>query len=247
MIAEFHDRDGRRFHDEFQSWRREHLEQGCFLTFKTKRRAVLHAPHCWHSGGVNWDGENPYRDDAKKDSLTGKRKVCADDKGELLAWADSNEIQVAFCSHCLNQPSETIGRMGATLVEISPPQDILNQIAQAIEGIAREARIITRSRSEPLRRLALARAGGICEACGTDYSKLASGLGKRVLQVHHRRQLAFAEEPVTSNLDDLAVVCANCHLMIHADTTNAISVEELRERLRGRDTSLAPPSLGTER
>ncbi|MDP1610891.1 MAG: hypothetical protein Q8M11_07510 [Sulfuritalea sp.] len=120
---------------------------------------------------------------------------------------------------------------------ISHIDENTKRINQAIEGIARETTITIRSRSEPLRRAALERANGICEACGTDYSRLAGGLGKRVLQVHHRRQLALADEPATNGLDDLAVVCANCHLMIHADVSNAMSVEELSQRLVGRGAS----------
>jgi predicted HNH restriction endonuclease len=229
MIVEFHDRDGRRFHDEFQAWRRSHLEDGYFLTFKTKSRAVLHVSHCWHSGGVIWDGENPYKDGAKKVSLTSKRKTCSDDRAELLAWASSNEIQVSLCAHCLYLSSGAVEGRNATLVESSKAPNDLNDVAQAIEGIAREITITVRSRSEPLRRAALDRARGICEACGTDYSGLAGGLGKRVLQVHHRKQLALADEPVTTSLDDLAVVCANCHLMIHTDAANSLSVEDLRK------------------
>ncbi|MDP1679394.1 MAG: hypothetical protein Q8L02_04635, partial [Candidatus Nitrotoga sp.] len=106
------------------------------------------------------------------------------------------------------------------------------EVAQAVEGIAREITVTTRSRSDLLRRAALEKAKGVCEACGTDYSRLLGGLGKRVLQVHHRQQLSFAEEPKVNGIEDVAVVCANCHLIIHTDILNAMPVEELRRRLR---------------
>lgn len=246
MIVEFHDRKGQSDHESFREWRTSHCcdengeneRDGYFLASQKSNQAELHSWDCRQrsAGGSNWDeffGSHP----TQPPSMTRTRKVCSDDKAELLAWADSNQIQVSFCAHCLNQIAET--SQGVVIAPIETPQaeNNPNESIQAIEGIARETTIITRSRSESLRRAALERARGICDACGTDYSKLAGGLGKRVLQVHHRRQLALTEEPVTNGLDDLAVVCANCHLMVHADISNALSIEELRQRLVGGKAS----------
>ena len=99
-----------------------------------------------------------------------------------------------------------------------------------LEGIAREVTIVARSRSRKLRDLALTRSRGICAACETDYSALLGGKGLHVLQVHHRRQLALQDAPKLTSPDDLAVVCANCHAIIHADCLRAISVETLRDQ-----------------
>ncbi len=60
---------------------------------------------------------------------------------------------------------------------------------------------------------------------------MLDGLGQRVLQVHHKHQLALLDEPKVNGIDDLAVVCANCHQLIHADMARAMPVEELRKRL----------------
>jgi predicted HNH restriction endonuclease len=57
------------------------------------------------------------------------------------------------------------------------------------------------------------------------------GRGVRVLQVHHRKQLSAREAPSITKLGDLAVVCANCHLLLHLDPKNALKVEKLREML----------------
>ncbi len=78
-----------------------------------------------------------------------------------------------------------------------------------------------------IRRAALEKAHGVCAVCGTDYSLVLDGLGLHVLQVHHRKQGTQA-----NTIEDLAIVCANCHQMIHSDKTNAMPVEELRKRLQ---------------
>jgi hypothetical protein len=81
-----------------------------------------------------------------------------------------------------------------------------------IEGTKTETRRITSKRSRRLRDLALQAASGVCSVCERDYSKVLDGRGVRVLQVHHRRQLASLDAPTLTKLEDLAVVCSNCQL-----------------------------------
>jgi predicted HNH restriction endonuclease len=52
-----------------------------------------------------------------------------------------------------------------------------------------------------------------------------------VLQVHHRKQLASNDSPRLTKLRDLAVLCANCHMLVHMDPYKAIAVEKLRKML----------------
>ncbi len=88
-----------------------------------------------------------------------------------------------------------------------------------------------RGRSRYLRDLALEESDGVCAVCEVDYSKLLGGKGVRVLQVHHRNQLAADIAPRLTPLGELAVVCANCHMLIHMNPKQALSVEELRGML----------------
>jgi predicted HNH restriction endonuclease len=43
--------------------------------------------------------------------------------------------------------------------------------------------------------------------------------------------LAVSDAPRTTHLSQLAIVCANCHAMIHTDPNRALPVETLRKRL----------------
>lgn len=100
-----------------------------------------------------------------------------------------------------------------------------------IEGTKTEARYLKTARSRRLRDAAFNKARGVCCVCRRDYSKVLGGRGVRVLEVHHREQLSSREVPSLTRLGDLAVVCANCHLLIHLDPKNALAVEKLQEML----------------
>ncbi len=101
-----------------------------------------------------------------------------------------------------------------------------------IEGLKTEVILLQSKRSQKLRKKALALAKGVCCVCGRDFSKLLSGKGKRVLQVHHTKQLAARTVPSVTKVKDLAVVCANCHTLLHMDPTEALAVDKLRGMLR---------------
>ncbi len=57
-----------------------------------------------------------------------------------------------------------------------------------------------------------------CEICGFDDSaKHPVPFVERAYEVHHKRPLAAAVSPVRITLDDLAVLCANCHRAVHSN------------------------------
>ena len=102
------------------------------------------------------------------------------------------------------------------------------QTVEALEGLAREYTAVARSRSGKLREDALRASKGKCEACGIDFSSLLDGFASRVLQVHHKNQLAYSPNEVVTSLTDLAVVCANCHSLVHASREHPMPIENLR-------------------
>ncbi len=91
----FEDRDGISQHDEFQAWRDANPD-GMFLNFVTQLSTNLHGAQCGHLGSTDWmadsDGTN---------SLTRKRKVCADSEDKLFAWAKASRVSVEPCKHCM--------------------------------------------------------------------------------------------------------------------------------------------------
>jgi len=113
--------------------------------------------------------------------------------------------------------------------DIGPPSLVEEgEEPSATEGLLTEVTYYRRSRDRALRDRAFKESKGVCSVCDTDYTQLLDGKGVHVLQVHHRQQLAITDAPVITRLSDLAVVCANCHMLIHMDPKQALSVEALR-------------------
>jgi predicted HNH restriction endonuclease len=54
------------------------------------------------------------------------------------------------------------------------------------------------------------------------------------LQVHHLLQLNADDKPRITRVDELAVVCANCHLLLHLNPRRAIQPSTLRAMLENQ-------------
>ena len=46
------------------------------------------------------------------------------------------------------------------------------------------------------------------------------------------KQLKDIDQPVETRVSDLAVVCANCHMMIHVNRDKALTLAQLRKSLK---------------
>src|SRR5450759_252567 len=60
--------------------------------------------------------------------------------------------------------------------------------------------------------------GTRCQACDLDFEERYGAIGKGFIEAHHLRAIASLEEGVAITYDvatDFAVLCANCHRMIH--------------------------------
>jgi 5-methylcytosine-specific restriction protein A len=100
----------------------------------------------------------------------------------------------------------------------------LDQELAAVEGEKRWALIRHRKREQKLRIAKLAdfknKHGSLfCEVsgCGFNFEKVYGDLGKDFAHVHHLKPLGSRNTSSKTSLAELAVVCANCHAMIHRD------------------------------
>jgi hypothetical protein len=65
-----------------------------------------------------------------------------------------------------------------------------------------------------------------CEVCGFDYANAYGERGKDFIEAHHRQPISELPGTVRLRIEDLAMVCANCHRMLHRPPW--ITMEELR-------------------
>mgnify|MGYP003636141666 FL=1 len=67
-----------------------------------------------------------------------------------------------------------------------------------------------------------------CEVCGFDFYETYGEIGKGFIEAHHRVPLSEVDGETTTKLKDLALVCPNCHKMLHK-AIDTLSVHELKD------------------
>lgn len=79
--------------------------------------------------------------------------------------------------------------------------------------------------------------GTVCECCGFDFQRVYGSLGSNYIECHHLNPLSERppqawDESVRTTVDDVRMLCSNCHRMIHRRRP-ALTVEELRAMIEG--------------
>jgi 5-methylcytosine-specific restriction enzyme A len=69
-----------------------------------------------------------------------------------------------------------------------------------------------------------------CEACGFDFQDSYGSRGDGFIECHHTRPLHTLTGKIKTKLSELALLCANCHRMIHRRPW--CTVQQLRESFR---------------
>ena len=75
----------------------------------------------------------------------------------------------------------------------------------------------------------------VCQVCGFDYEERYGEHGAGYIEVHHLKPVSTLKK--ATKIDpkkDMAVVCANCHRMIHRKRDHILSLPELRKIYFGR-------------
>ncbi|MFE2018562.1 HNH endonuclease [Streptomyces sp. NPDC059499] len=134
------------------------------------------------------------------------------------------EVITAF----ITRPSEMLEaaealRLGISTGELykipEDPDEVDSEGNSAIEGRLLARWALHRERDRGLRASKIARAVKLghplqCEVCTFDFGQFYGPLGQGYIEVHHRLPLHLSG-PRETKLDDLAVLCSNCHRMCH--------------------------------
>jgi 5-methylcytosine-specific restriction protein A len=70
-----------------------------------------------------------------------------------------------------------------------------------------------------------------CEACIFEFEEYYGEIGKGYIECHHRTPLASFKLATKTTLEDLSLVCSNCHRMLHRDIDN-LTIEDLKVRIK---------------
>lgn len=69
-----------------------------------------------------------------------------------------------------------------------------------------------------------------CEACGFDFHVFYGDRGKDFIEGHHKKLVSELEVGETTKIEDICMLCSNCHRMIHRKPV--LSIEELAEKIQ---------------
>ena len=94
---------------------------------------------------------------------------------------------------------------------------------------ARERRgsLVRRKKAQALRQ----RGRLTCEACDFSFGERYGALGEGYIECHHTAPLSELDAPTQTRLEDVVLVCSNCHRMIHRHRP-WLSAEQVRLLLR---------------
>lgn len=118
-------------------------------------------------------------------------------------------------------------------------RDLPEEFLEAPEGrlLARKhfARERNRKLVESKRKQVLRKYGKLaCEACDFDFAVVYGDRGSGFIECHHTKPVATLGEGKKTHINDLALVCANCHRMIHRSKI-WLSIAELKALLTPRE------------
>jgi len=102
------------------------------------------------------------------------------------------------------------------------------QKKETLEGETYKTEAIFRSRNRTLIEAKKANSDYRCEVCGFSFEEAYGEIGFKYIVAHHLKPIAAG--PSKTTLDDIALVCANCHAMIHKEYPQ-ITIKDLRKRV----------------
>lgn len=100
------------------------------------------------------------------------------------------------------------------------------------EGALSQVEVNRYERDPRARKACLDHWGYQCAVCDFSFEEHYGSIGKSYIHVHHITELSKAPPGYRVNpITDLRPVCPNCHAMIHRGTGQALSIDELKQRL----------------
>lgn len=190
---------------------REVLELSELLNELGRRAGVARTAKFRNANGVYMKLTNLRQHDPVFQA-TGKVGLPRGAKGEKAVWdAYANDpvgLKAAAAAIRLAIEDET--------VELDQPEDGYEADESKVVLRLHRSRERDRKLIEKKKKQALASAGAlICEVCAFDFSRRYGEHGRDFIEAHHIKPVSTLVKGEKTRLSDLALVCANCHRMLH--------------------------------
>lgn len=145
----------------------------------------------------------------------GKKGLSRGAKGDEDVW----EEFASDADRC-RQTAKALLKGLADKSFVGMPAYVDDDDAEAAEGRLLTRKHLVRERDRSLvkkkREQVWAKTGKLsCEVCDFDFSKAYGKHGDGFIECHHTKPLSTLPEDIKTHINDLALVCANCHRMLH--------------------------------
>lgn len=72
-----------------------------------------------------------------------------------------------------------------------------------------------------------------CEVCGFDFVKTYGEIGENFIEAHHIKPVSKMKDGEKTKIEDIAMVCSNCHSMMHRKKP-WLTVEQLKKSINDK-------------
>ena len=105
------------------------------------------------------------------------------------------------------------------------------QVFEAKEGERYRSEAAFRARNRAIIEAKKANSDYRCEVCEMKFKEVYGEIGERYIIAHHIDPIGRRKSASKTTLDDITLVCSNCHDMLHR-TDPPMSISELRQRIK---------------
>ncbi len=118
--------------------------------------------------------------------------------------------------------------------------DFRTSIGQVEEGKRKLIKHYTRERNAKIvkeaKSIALRKSGELrCEICGFSFRDRYGSLAQNYIEGHHIKPVASMKEGETTSVEDILLICSNCHRVIHLKYP-PLTIDEVRKAINNQKT-----------
>ena len=141
-------------------------------------------------------------------------------------WASAHKPRIKSKDCSTKEAKAGLSQLGFTC-KTKKYEAVQNKVRRFEEGGRhyREAKFFTRN--PKLVAKAKGHYGFRCSACSFDFKAFYGKLGARYIECYHLKPLASQGGRTSSGVEDVAVLCSNCHRMVHRQNP-PVKIKELQ-------------------